>query len=510
MTHWVILPVLLPLLGGFLQLLVRPFGLAVQRLLGLALATGLVALAVWVLWLAQSGVTQVYNLGNWAAPFGIVLVLDRLSAMLVLLTAVLALASLVYAVMMKVDERGAHFHVLLQLQLFGLNGAFLTGDVFNLFVFFEVLLLASYGLMLHGGGAERVRAGLHYVVVNLVGSTLFLFAVGALYGALGTLNIADMAQKVAAAPAESHGLIAGAGLLLLLVFGLKAAMFPLYLWLPQTYASTSAPVAALFAIMTKVGVYAMVRVHGTVFSEQAGALAGVHLPWVLGGGLATLLLAALGVLAARGLREQVAYLVLASVATLLVAVGLASPDALAAGLYYLLHSTLLAAAFFLLADLIARRRGKHQDRFDAVCLMPGGKWLGMAFFAAAVALAGLPPLSGFIGKILILDAALAHPWRWAVLAVVLSGSLLILVALARSGSFLFYRPSPAVLEKPPVMPEPFPKTALGVITALLAAAPLLVILAGPVTAFTGETVAQLQQVPAYIKAVMNNPLAGGE
>lgn len=510
MTHWVILPILVPLVGGFLQLLASRAGVKTQRWLGITLTSGLSILALWILWLAQTQETQVYNLGNWPAPFGIVLVLDRLSAMMLVLTALLALAALSYAIIMREDERGAHFHVLFQLQLFGINGAFLTGDVFNLFVFFEVLLLASYGLMLHGGGANRVRAGLHYVVINLLGSTLFLFAVGALYGVLGTLNIADMAVKVAQAPAESASLIAGAGLLLLLVFGLKAAMFPLYLWLPQTYANTSAPVAALFAIMTKVGVYSIIRVHGTVFGETAGELAGIHLPWVLAGGLVTLFLAALGVMAARSLREQVAYLVLASVATLLVSIGLASAEALAAGFYYLLHSTLLAAGFFLLADLIARGRGAQEDRFEAAFLMPGGKWLGMAFFAAAVALAGLPPLSGFVGKVMILDAALAHPWRWMVLGVVLISSLLMMVALARSGSFLFYRPSPVPLLEQTSPTEPFPKGALGVIVALLAVAPLMVVLAEPLTSFTQETVGQLQQITAYIDAVINNPLVGGK
>ena len=248
MMLWVIAPVLLPLIGGLLQLVVGRFGLPAQRVLGLLLAGGLVALGIKVLALAQAGDTLVYNLGNWPAPFGIVLVLDRLAAMMVLLTSVLAVAALGYANLMRVDEKGSHFHVMFQLQLFGLNGAFLTGDVFNLFVFFEVLLLASYGLLLHGAGAGRTRAGLHYVVINLIGSTLFLFAVGALYGAVGTLNIADMAQRVAAAPAERSGLIAAAGLLLLVVFALKAAMFPLYLWLPQAYANTSAPVAAFFAM----------------------------------------------------------------------------------------------------------------------------------------------------------------------------------------------------------------------------------------------------------------------
>jgi multicomponent K+:H+ antiporter subunit D len=508
MTQWMILPVLLPLIGGLLQLVVRHFGLPAQRTLGLCLTGGLVALAVKILLMAQAGDTLVYNLGNWPAPFGIVLVLDRLSAMMVLLTSVLALAALGYASAMRVDEKGAHFHVLFQLQLFGLNGAFLTGDVFNLFVFFEVLLLASYGLLLHGSGAGRTRAGLHYVVINLIGSTLFLFAVGALYGAVGTLNIADMAQKVAAAPAERSGLIAAAGLLLLVVFALKAAMFPLYLWLPQAYANASAPVAAFFAIMTKVGVYAIIRVHGTVFGEQAGDLAWLHMPWVLAGGLVTLVLAALGVMAARGLREQVAYLVLASVATLLVAVGLNRPEALAAGLYYLLHSTLLAGAFFLLADLIRRSRGKASDRFGAPVRMQGGRWLGAGFFCAAVALAGLPPMSGFIGKIMILDAALAHSWRWPVLTGTLFASLLILVALVRSGSFLFFRPQEMAVEENVQLGEPPKTSALWIIGSLLMAAPLLVVFAGGLMGFATETATQLQQVPNYIEAVLENSLAG--
>ncbi len=509
MTQWVIAPVLLPLIGGLLQLVVGRFGLPAQRVLGLMLAGGLVALGINLLILAQAGDTLVYNLGSWPAPFGIVLVLDRLAAMMVLLTSVLAVAALAYANLMRVDERGSHFHVLFQLQLFGLNGAFLTGDVFNLFVFFEVLLLASYGLLLHGSGAGRTRAGLHYVVINLIGSTLFLFAVGALYGAVGTLNIADMAQKVAAAPAERSGLIAAAGLLLLVVFALKAAMFPLYLWLPQAYANTSAPVAAFFAIMTKVGVYAIIRVHGTVFGEQAGALAWLHMPWVLAGGMVTLVLAALGVMAARGLREQVAYLVLASVATLLVAVGLNQAEALAAGLYYLLHSTLLAGAFFLLADQIRRSRGAASDRFDAVVRMPGRRWLGIGFFFAAVALAGLPPMSGFIGKIMILEAALNHPWRWFVLASTLTASLLILVALVRSGSFLFYRPQEIAFAEDDQLGEPPVKSALWIIGSLLVIAPLLVLFAGEVMDFTTETATQLQQVPEYIEAVMGDPSTGG-
>lgn len=502
MTQWVILPVLLPLVGGLLQLISRRQGLPVQRGIGHFLAGALVVLAVRMLLLAQGGETHVYHLGDWPAPFGIVLVLDRLSALMLVLTALLAWAALAYATVQRVDEKGTHFHVLFPLQVFGLNGAFLTGDVFNLFVFFEVLLLASYGLVLHGSGRERTRAGLHYVVINLVGSTLFLFAVGALYGALGTLNIADMAHKVAVAPAERSGLIAAAGLLLLAVFSLKAAMFPLYLWLPRAYSNTSAPVAALFAIMTKVGVYAIIRVHGTVFGDQAGDLAWLHMPWLLAGGMATLVLAAMAVMAAGGLREQVSYLVLASVATLLIAVGLNRPDALAAGLYYLLHSTLLAAAFFLLADQIAQGRGEASDRFDSLAKMRGARSLGSGFFVAAVALAGLPPLSGFLGKLMIIEAALRHPWRWAVLGCVLAAGLLVMMSLARSGSFLFFRPQQTGGKAVSGSGESPATPAFFIAACLLATSPFLVVWAGPVMNYTAATASQLRQIPAYIENVM--------
>ena len=214
-------------------------------------------------------------------------------------------------------------------------------------------------------------------------------------------------------------------------------------------------------------------------------------------------------MAARGLREQVAYLVLASVATLLAAIGLNRTEALAAGLYYLLHSTLLAGAFFLLADLIRRSRGAASDRFDTVARIQDGRWLGIGFFFAAVALAGLPPMSGFIGKIMILNAAMEHPWRWLVLTCTLSASLLIMVALVRSGSFLFFRPQEMALGEADQSGEPPKRAALWIIGSLLVTAPLLVLFAGGVMEFTTETATQLQEVPKYIEAVLEKPLTAG-
>lgn len=499
MTSLPFLPLVLPLLIGISILLIQSFGLKLQRLLSLVGAVALVGISINSLLFALANEPQVFILGNWAAPFGIVLVLDQLSALMVLITALLAIGSIWYAITQQIDGKGPHFHTLFHIQLFGLNGAFLTGDVFNLFVFFEVLLLASYGLILHGGGRLRTKAGLHYVVINLIGSTLFLFAVGALYGILGTLNIADMAVKIAELPVDDYAIVSAAGLLLLLVFGLKAAMFPLYLWLPQAYANAPAPIAALFAIMTKVGLYAIIRVHGTLFGSTAGDLAYFYMPWLLALGLFTLLLAALGVLAARGLREQIAYLVLTSVATLLIGIGLNSPAAMSASLYYLIHSTFIAGGFFLLADMIAQGRGIHDDRFEASKPIFRGILLGSFFIFAAIAMTGLPPLSGFFGKFLILAAALEHDWFMIILAIMLISSLFMIIAVAKSGSQIFYQTQ--VHQKPEG--NIFNNSAFIAVIFLLAMSPILVILANPISAFTDSTTAQLLNKNQYIDTVLN-------
>jgi len=503
------LPVLLPLISGILVLLAKPIGISFQRALSLIALLLLVLINIKALGIAIDSMPIVYALGNWSAPFGIVLVLDQLSATMVLLTSVLALAALWFAIRQKIDQQGAHFHVLFQIQLFGLNGAFMTGDVFNLFVFFEVLLLASYGLLLHGGGRLKTRAGLHYVSLNLVGSTLFLFAVGALYGILGTLNLADMAVKIQTLPAEDYGVVAAAGLMLLLVFGIKAAMFPLYLWMPQAYANTTAPVAALFAIMTKVGLYAIIRIHGTLFGEQAGELANIHIPWVLGLGLITIFMAALGAVASRNLREQIAYLVLASVATLLIGIGINNQQAMSATIFYLLHSTLVAGGMFLLAEWIRQARGQAEDAFERAHAMPKAILLGSIFMFAAVAMSGLPPLSGFMGKLLVLSSALDHPAFFWILAFVLISGLLMIIAVARSGSLLFYNVLPKEqchdIDNQTVCKTPsnIELKGFSAVLGLLSVAVLLVVFANPVKQLTDSVAAQLLNKIEYQKQVLD-------
>ena len=441
MSHWIIAPIVLPALVAALILLLPQQSIGLQRALSLA-STATVALIAFALVIAAPGGQEAYWLGDWPPPFGIVLVLDRLSAVMVATTSIVALASLLYAVQ-GWDEHGKNFHALFQFQLMGLNGAFLTGDLFNLFVFFEVLLIASYGLLLHGGGEARVRAGIHYVIINLTGSSLFLVAVALLYGLTGTLNMADLALKVPALPESDAGLLRAAALLLLVVFSVKAALLPLHFWLPGTYGAAAAPVAALFAIMTKVGAYSILRVFTLIFGADAGFAAMVAAPWLVPAALVTLAVGTLGALASRDLRAMTAFLVLASMGTLLAAVGLFTLRGISAALYYIVHSTFATAALFLLAEAVAHERGETRSRLEPAPDLLQPRVIGGLFLAAGIAVVGLPPLSGFIGKLLILEGARPTPamiWIWAV---VLVTSLLALVASAGPAASCSGRPSPA-------------------------------------------------------------------
>lgn len=492
MTHWLIAPIVLPLATAAALLALGRRRPAWQLPVNLLATAALVAISGGLLALADDGLVQVYRLGDWPAPFGIVLALDRLAGLLLALTAGLALVALLAAAP-RWHRRGAFFHPLFQVQLAGLAGAFLTGDLFNLFVFFEVLLIASYGLLLHGGGKARLHAGLHYVTLNLVGSALFLLALGLLYGALGTLNMADLAVKAAQAADADLALLHSAGLLLLVVFGLKAAVLPLGLWLPTTYGAASAPVAALFAIMTKVGIYAIVRVFTLIFVGERLALAQ---PLLLALGLFTVAAATLGALAAGSLARLAGYLTLVSAGTLLATLGLATAGALGAALYYLPQSTLAVAALFLLAELIARQRGALGDTLKPGPAPRQPAQLGGLFLLAAVTLAGLPPLSGFVGKLLILRSAIDQPGAAALWAVLLLSGLLLVVAFSRAGSQLFWKVSPAL--------PGARHSALALLPAglLLAACLALALAAAPVQRLTEATAAQLHAPAAYVQAVL--------
>lgn len=436
--HWITFPLVLPLLGAFATPLFGRQNIELRRAFTALVLLGTVAASIFhVEQAAGSESLFLYQVSGWAPPFGIALVVDRLSAAMVTMTSVLGLGAYLYA-MFGDDRRRYYFHFLFLVQIAGLNGAFLTGDLFNLFVFFEVLLIASYNLLAYGGGRKRTRAGIQYVVLNLVGSALFLISLGVLYGLTGTLNMADMAARVAALPASETAIARSGAVLLTIVFSIKAALLPLYFWLPRAYGSAIAPVAALFAVMTKVGVYAILRTSTIIFGNDAGIVSNITQGWLIPLALVTLVFAALGVAAARRLQVMVAYLIVVSVGTILVPVGIGTPESIAASLYYIVHSTFITAALFLVTDLIADKRGEAGDSLVEGPAITGSAWLGLMFFVAALVVAGLPPTSGFLGKVFILESATGHPlisWIWGI---ILGSSLLSLIALALAGSHLFW------------------------------------------------------------------------
>ncbi|TFY99038.1 monovalent cation/H+ antiporter subunit D [Ramlibacter humi] len=513
-AHLVVLPVVLPLLAGALLLAIDESRHATKAAISLASALGLLAAAIALVARADTPAAHVYALGGWVAPVGIVLVADRLAVAMVLLTSMLGVAALLFS-LARWHRAGPHFHALVQFLLAGLCGAFLTGDLFNLFVFFELLLAASYGLALHGGGALRVRAGLHYIVVNLAASLLFLVGVSLLYGMAGTLNMADLAVRLTQLPEADRPLLQAGAAVLGIAFLLKAGMWPLGFWLPATYSASSAPAGALFCVLSKLGFYAVLRVSYVVF----GGLPVADL--IALGGMATLVFGMVGMLGSQDLGRIASFSLVSSTGTLLSAAGVGGTAALGPALLYLVASTLATAALFLLVELVERSRAPganllavtadafgvdSEDETEAeesagVLIPASVAVLGIAFSCTALVLAGLPPLPGFVAKFSLLSVLLrpeaAGTGAWVLLALVLLSGLASVVAFARAGVRAFWAeagkaPRVRLIEIVPVA---------GLIAACLA----LTVLAGPALAYLQAAADALHPADAYIREVLRQP-----
>ncbi len=532
LRHVIVLPVLIPLLAGAAMLFLAESRRGLRLTLALGSVVGQLAAGCALLYLTsdaasfiwQEGV-GVYTIGNWAAPFGIVLVVDRLAAVMVTLSAVVSVATMVYAIS-RWDRPAQPFHSLFQLLTMGLNGAFLTGDLFNLFVFFEVLLAASYGLVLRGFGAPRVKAGMHYIVVNLAASFLFLIGVAMIYGIAGTLNMADLAGRVATLTPHDRALFDAGAALLGIAFLVKAGSWPLNFWLPGAYSLASAPVSAVFAMMTKVGLYAILRV-GTILDvdERLGAA----LFYI---GLATLVTAAIAMLGAKHLARLVAYSVLASMGILLATLGLQVDALTAPVMFYMIVSVLTSCAFFMLTGMTDRTRitdppanpqddatsqsqpiyvaygikepSVYRDDDDEIGIpIPATMaFLGLMFVCCVLLITGLPPLSGFVAKFAVLATAVQFthfttvgPALWMLCGAVLLSGLTGVIALSRVGMRLFWgavrvTPRLRVLEASPVAVLVLLCLALG-------------FWAGPVADYLDSAARSLHEPDTYIRVVLS-------
>ncbi|MFD1942582.1 monovalent cation/H+ antiporter subunit D [Paradevosia shaoguanensis] len=529
LNNLVILPILLPLATGALLFLLDDRLRVAKSTISLVSSLLLLLIAVSLLQSvdANGSVTRTYLLGNWPAPFGIVLAADRLSALMVLLGSILAICAQLFS-LTRWSKAGPAFFSLVQFLIMGLSGAFLTGDVFNLFVFFEVLLAASYGLALHGSGPMRVRAGLHYIAINLAASMLFLIGVSLIYGVTGTLNMADLAVRIPTVAAENRPLLeAGMGILGV-AFLIKAGVWPLCFWLPTTYAAASAPAAALFAIMSKVGIYVLLRLSLLLVGDGSGASAGFGSALLLYGGMATIAFGTIGVLASQGMSRLAGYSILVSSGTLLAAVGLGLTQVTSGALFYLASSTLTASALFLLIELVERARiagadilavtteayGEDEEDLETEeqvgIAIPGiMAILGIFFGAAALLLSGLPPLSGFIAKFAMLHGMLAAQMgaipasTWVLVALVIISGFAALIGMTRLGISTFWTslegaaPHVRLVEITPV-------------AILLSLCLLLTVWGGPVMRYMDATAAGLSQPQQYISDVLETPRIGIE
>lgn len=517
--HLIVTPILLPMVTAALLLFIDERNRTTKALVSLGSVVLLLANAI-ILFLIESGPNSfenVYLLGNWSAPFGIVLVIDGLSAMMLLLTAILGLAALTFS-LAKWHAVGAHFHSLFQLLLAGVSGALLTGDLFNLFVFFEVMLAASYGLLLHGTGTLRVKAGLHYIAVNLVAALFFLIGVSLVYGTAGTLNMADLALRMPDMEPDRLILMEAGAAVLGVAFLIKVGMWPLCFWLPTAYSAASAPVAGMFAILSKVGIYIILRLTMLLFGD--GPSAGFGAEVLLIGGMATLVFGTIGVLASQALGRLAGYSVLVSSGTLLMVLGINDGVVSSGALLYLVSSTLTISAFFMLIELVERGQDAganvlavtmeaYGDGEEAEIeegdgtAMPGTMAiLGICFAACGILLAGLPPLSGFIAKFAMLSAMMGTGSIgttpdlavWALIVLVILSGLAALISMTRAGIRTFWGsiegavPRVLVVELVPVM-------------LLLALTLVLTVQAGPAMTYMDTTIRTLANPSLYVDAV---------
>ncbi|RIA56180.1 Na+/H+ antiporter subunit D [Dichotomicrobium thermohalophilum] len=436
LSDWlIIMPVILPLLMGVIGIMMRAYPRWTSRLTVAVLAGVVLASAALLSRVIAEGPIAM-TMGQWLPPFGISLVVDPLGGLLTLLGSITGLIVAVYA-LSDVDfaARRAGFYSMLCWLIAGVNGAFLTGDIFNLYVWFEVFVIASFGLIVLGGERLQLDGAVKYCVLNLIATTLFLIAVALLYGTLGTLNMADLSGKLAAYPPDDPQMLT-IGLLFFVGFGMKAAAVPLHIWLPASYHTPKPVVSALFAaLLTKVGIYAVLRTY-TIVMPASNESVLFEVIYVVA--IATIVLGLLGALAESNLRRMLGFLLISGVGVMLLGLGVDTRLSLAATIFYTVHSVIVMAGLYLLAGLMERRTGLTSlHRLSG--MYTGAPVLAVLFFVLGFAAAGLPPLSGFWPKVLLIEASLNEQQYVAVAALIVNG-LFSMMVVGRAWALMFWRP----------------------------------------------------------------------
>ena len=496
MTWLVPVPILLPLIGAALSILVGR-SRAAQRGVGIGVLAALVVISIVLLVEVDTNGTLVAEAGGWPAPMGITLVADRFAAVLLVVAEVTLFAVLVYAIGDPGAERNhVGFQSAYLVLAAGVAASFLTGDLFNLFVAFEMMLTASYVLLTLGGRREQVRSGMTYVVISLIASTLFVTALALLYSATGTVNMADLATRISELPS---GVRASFAVLLLVVFGIKAAIFPLFFWLPDSYPTAPSPITAIFAgLLTKVGVYAIIRTQLLLFPESDRP---ATLLLVLAA--ATMLVGVLGAIAQDDIRRILSFTIVSQIGYMVMGLGFFTVAAVAAVVYSMVHHIIVKTALFLIGGLINHASGSNRlSRIGG--MVRTTPFLAAMFLVSALSLAGIPPLSGFVSKFALIDAGVAED-QFPVIAVALGVSVLTLFSMTRIWMGAFWSPPEddaprASLSRsraggPLLMVAP---TAALVVCSLAVA-----VAAGPIYSLSERTARDLLDRDGYIERVLH-------
>jgi multicomponent Na+:H+ antiporter subunit D len=495
MSSLVALPVIVPLLGAALSVLVAPWRWA-QRIIGLAALGANVVVSVALLVGVDDDEILVMQAGGWKVPLGITLAVDRLSAVMLVVSSLMLVSVLIYAIGQGAEEaRYASFNPVYLVLAAGVSASFVTGDLFNLFVAFEMMLVASYVLLTLGGRPGQVRSGMSYVVISLVASTFFITALALIYSATGTVNMAELSERI---PELSPGIRTGFSLLLILVFGIKAGLFPLFFWLPDSYPTAPGAITAVFAgLLTKVGVYAIIRSQTLLFPPDAQQ--GSFL-LVLAG--LTMLIGVLGALAQDDLRRMLSFHIVSHIGYMVFGLALFTLAGIAGAVFYVVHHIVVKTALFLVAGLVERRAGS--DRLSRIGgLVRSAPMIAVLFALPALSIAGLPPFSGFVGKFALVGAGIEAD-EWAIVAVSLLVSLLTMYVMVRiwSGVFWGEPEDPAIVAFIDSEDSRVPVLMTAAASAVVVMSVALMVFAGPLYDYSKRTAEDLLAPDRYIDAVI--------